>query len=79
MPTVDQLIDFTGRVIDAPDIDAGCRTKITVKVDGDVDRRAQLRYGLHRVTCYGNLAKDLTRFCRLAKITLVNEDVGSSF
>ena len=29
--------------------------------------------GLHRVTCYGDLTKDLTRFCRFAKVNLVNE------
>ena len=28
---------FTGKIIDAPDVDRGCRTKITVKVDGDAD------------------------------------------
>jgi len=28
---------FTGTIVDAPDTDRGCRTKITVKVDGDAD------------------------------------------
>ena len=60
MPTVEQLIYFTGQVIEAPDIERGCRTKIAVKVDGDIERLwRNWRYGLHRVTCYGHLAKDL--------------------
>jgi L-fucose isomerase-like protein len=33
----DNLLYFTGEIIDAPDIDRGCRTKITVKVDGDAE------------------------------------------
>jgi hypothetical protein len=54
--------------------DRGCRTKITVKVDGSIERLwKNWSHGLHRVTCYGNLAKDLQRFCRFAKIKLVDE------
>jgi len=34
---VDQLLYFTGEVIDAPEVNRGCRTKITVKVDGDIE------------------------------------------
>jgi hypothetical protein len=70
----DLLQYFTGEVIAAPDVDRGCRTKITVKVDGDAEKLWQnWSNGLHRVTCYGNIAKDLERFCRFAKIKLVNE------
>ena len=73
---VDQLVYFTGKVVDAPDVDRGCRTKITVKLDGDAEKLwKNWSYGLHRVTCYGNIAKDLERFCRFAKIKLVNEAV----
>jgi hypothetical protein len=73
---VDQLQYFTGQVIDAPDINRGCRTKITVKVDGDIEKLwKNWSNGLHRVTCYGNLAKDLERFCRFASVKLVNEAV----
>ena len=73
---VDQLLYFTGEVIDAPEVNRGCRTKITVKVDGDIEKLwKNWSHGLHRVTCYGNLAKDLERFCRFAKVKLVNEAV----
>ncbi len=65
---------FTGDIIEAPDLPRGCRTKITVKVDGDAEKLWQnWAHGLHRVTCYGDLTKDLERFCRFAKVELVNE------
>lgn len=70
----DQVIYFTGDIIATPDTDRGCRTKITVRVDGDVQKLWQnWAHGLHRVTCYGDVSADLTRFCRLKKLKLVNE------
>jgi hypothetical protein len=70
------MVYFTGEIIDTPDVDRGCRTKITVKVDGDVDKLwRNWSHGLHRVTCYGDIAKDLERFCRLKNIEIVNETV----
>jgi len=69
-----KLLYFTGDVIDAPDTDRGCRTKITVKVDGDLAALWQnWSEGLHRVTCYGDLTTDLRRFCRFKQIELVDE------
>jgi len=70
----DQMLYFTGDIIETPDLPRGCRTKITVKVDGDVERLWQnWSQGLHRTTCYGDLTEDLKRFCRFTKIKLVNE------
>ena len=47
-----------------------------MKVDGDAEKLwKNWSNGLHRVTCYGDIAKDLERFCRFAKIKLVNEAV----
>jgi hypothetical protein len=70
----DKLIFFTGDIIDSPDTERGCRTKMTVKVDGDITRLWQnWSQGLHRVTCYGDLRPDLKRFCRFKGIELVNE------
>ncbi|HPP52860.1 MAG TPA: hypothetical protein PK777_07920 [Thermoguttaceae bacterium] len=68
------IIYFTGEIIDAPDVPRGCRTKITVRVDGDVEKLwRNWNYGLHRSTVLGNIVKDLERFCRLAKVKLINE------
>lgn len=70
----DLLVYFTGQVVDAPDLGRGCRTKITVEVDGDIDRLWQnWSHGLHRVTCYGDLTEDLRRFCRFKAITMADE------
>jgi hypothetical protein len=70
----DLVIYFTGTIIDTPDSPRGCRTKIKVKVDGDADKLwKNWSHGLHRVTCYGDLAADLARFCRFKSIQLVNE------
>ena len=54
-----------------PDIDRGCRTKITVCVDGDVTSLwKNWSYGLHRVTCYGDITKELEHFCRFMNIQM---------
>jgi L-fucose isomerase-like protein len=72
----DQIVYFTGTATDSPDVERGCRSKITVKLDGDAEKLwKNWSYGLHRVTCYGDIVKDLERFCRFTKIKLVNEAV----
>ena len=74
--SVDQIVYFTGTVVDSPDLERGCRSKITLKLDGSAERLwKNWSYGLHRVTCYGDIVKDLERFCRFTKIKLVNEAV----
>jgi hypothetical protein len=70
----DSLLYFTGEIIDAPDLDRGCRTKITVKVDGDAEQLwKNWTSGLHRQTCYGDITRELEYFCRFMEIKLVNE------
>jgi len=72
----DNLLYFTGEIIDAPDIDRGCRTKITVRVDGDVETLwKNWSSGLHRQTCYGDITKELGYFCRFKEIKMVDEAV----
>jgi len=75
----DFLPYFTGEIIDTPvsiEHDRGCRTKITVKVDGDVEKLwKNWSHGLHRVTCYGDITKELANFCRFKEIKMVNEAV----
>ena len=73
------IVYFTGDIIDAPvslEHDRGCRTKITVKVDGDVTTLwKNWAHGLHRVTCYGDITKELGFFCRFKEIEMVDEAV----
>jgi len=72
----DNLLYFTGEIIDAPDIGRGCRTKITVKVDGDIEKLwKNWSSGLHRQTCYGDITKELGSFCRFKEIEMVNEAI----
>ncbi len=70
----DQILYFTGTIIDAPDVDRGCRTKINVEVDGDVTNLwKNWSSGLHRSTCYGNITTELEHLCRFLGLTLTNE------
>jgi len=72
----DLLLYFTGEIINTPDVDRGCRTKITVKVDGDAEKLwKNWSRGLHRVTCYGDIRKELEHFCRFKEIKIVNEAI----
>jgi hypothetical protein len=73
----DKILYFTGEIIDAPvalEDDRGCRTKITVRTDGCVEKLwKNWSAGLHRQTCYGDITKDLERFCRFMDIELIDE------
>ncbi len=73
----DSLLYFTGDIIDAPvslKDDRGCRTKITVKVDGDVTSLwKNWSNGLHRQTVYGDVTKELAQFCRYMDIQMTDE------
>ena len=73
----DTLRYFTGEIVDTPvslKEDRGCRTKITVKVDGDVTSLwRSWKSGLHRQTCYGDITKELGYFCRFKEIDMLNE------
>jgi hypothetical protein len=73
----DQILYFTGEILDAPvgvEYDRGCRTKINVRVDGDVTTLwKNWSNGLHRVTVYGNVVKEMGQFCRYTGIKMVDE------
>jgi hypothetical protein len=70
----DTILYFTGKIVDTPDTDRGCRTQITVKLDGDGEKLwKNWSHGLHRVTCYGDLTKELAQFCRFKDVRMVNE------
>jgi L-fucose isomerase-like protein len=56
--------------------DRGCRTKIAVKVDGDLSKLwRNWSHGLHRQTVYGDIAEELRYFCKFMDIDLFNEAV----
>ncbi len=73
----DTIRYFTGTIIEAPvglEADRGCRTKIDVRVDGDIDRLWQnWTAGLHRQTVYGDITKELAFLARFKEIKLIDE------
>jgi hypothetical protein len=65
---------FTGKITGTPDTERGCRTQITVRIDGNAEHLwRNWTAGIHRVSCYGTLTRDLERFCRFAEMQLLNE------
>ncbi len=74
---MDTIRYFTGTIIEAPvglEADRGCRTKIDVKVDGDIHRLWQnWTAGLHRQTVYGDITKELGFLARFKEIQLIDE------
>ncbi len=74
LPDTAKILYFTGQITDTPETDRGCRTKITVRVDGDAEQLwKNWADGIHRVACYGDLTKPLEHFCRFQQIDMVNE------
>ncbi len=72
----ERVVYFTGVITDTPDLPRGCRTKITVKIDGDAEKLwKNWSAGLHRSTCYGDISEELQHFCRFMDLELVNEAV----
>lgn len=70
---VDTMLISTGKIVDVPDVDRACRTKIAVKVR---DARKMLEgwsYGLHRVIFYGDHMADTRRLARFLDIRMVEE------
>lgn len=68
------FVYFTGDIVDAPDTERGCRSKITTTVDGDIDKVwKNWAYGLHRVTVYGDITTDLERVCKFKNIQMTCE------
>ncbi len=74
---MDRIQYFTGEIVGAPvglEHDRGCRTKIAVRVDGDLPRLwRNWSQGLHRQTCYGDITRELRVFSKFKGITLVDE------
>jgi len=74
---MDTIRYFTGTIIEAPvglEADRGCRTKIDVRVDGDILKLWQnWTAGLHRQTVYGDITREMGYFARFKGIQLIDE------
>ncbi len=67
------MLISTGTITDNPDVDRGCRTKITTQV---ADARKLLNNyigGLHRVVCYGNRLQEIKHLGTLMGFKVVEE------
>lgn len=68
------LLYFTGQIVDTPETERGCRSKIRVRIDGDAEQLwKNWSHGIHRVTCYGDLTKELRHFCRFKQLKMIDE------
>lgn len=71
-----RLLYFTGLIVDTPETNRGCRSKITVKIDGDAEKLwKNWSNGIHRVSCYGDITKELQYFCRFKQLEMINEAI----
>ncbi|MCX8038663.1 MAG: twin-arginine translocation signal domain-containing protein [Candidatus Sumerlaeia bacterium] len=67
------MLISTGKITDTPEVERGCRTKITTQV---ADARKILEgyaHGLHRVIFYGDHVRDVKRLSRFLPMTVVEE------
>lgn len=67
------MLISTGTIVDVPDSDSACRTKIEVKVRDARKMFEGWSYGLHRVIFYGNHMDDTRRLARFTGFQLVEE------
>ncbi len=75
----DKVLFSTGKIIDIPDVDRGCRTKIVTQVKNAKKIMENWSCGLHRVVFYGDYTADLQRFCRFKDIRIVYEEEENAF
>ncbi|RJP32000.1 MAG: hypothetical protein C4527_07015 [Candidatus Omnitrophota bacterium] len=75
----DIMLFSTGKIIDNPDSERGCRTKITTKVEHVEKILENYSCGLHRVIFYGDHTRDIKRFCRFMDISVLHEGEENLF
>ncbi|MDW8310661.1 MAG: hypothetical protein RMK20_14905, partial [Verrucomicrobiales bacterium] len=71
----DIMLLATGDAVDSPLHEWGCRTKLTMKVQNIEKFLDNWSSGLHRVVFYGDHSRDVRRFCRFARIRVLEEGV----
>lgn len=71
----DKLLFATGDATESPFVEYGCRTKLTMRVQHIERILENWSCGLHRVVFYGDHTQDLRRFCRFARIRMLEEGV----
>jgi L-fucose isomerase-like protein len=72
--TLDKILCSTGTIVDVPDSERGCRTKVAVRVKNCRYMLENWEGGLHRVVVYGNIIDDLRNLGKLLQFKLNRED-----
>jgi hypothetical protein len=67
------MLISTGTIIDNPDCDRGCRTKITTRVADAKKVMNNYSGGLHRVIVYGDRVSAVRDLAALMKLNVVEE------
>lgn len=67
------MLISTGEIIANPDVDRGCRTKITTKVPNARKMLDNWSGGLHRVIFYGDWVEDVINLGKLLSYNVVSE------
>ncbi|MBN2151452.1 MAG: hypothetical protein JW839_08405 [Candidatus Lokiarchaeota archaeon] len=72
--SLDQMLCSTGTVVDVPDSERGCRTKVATRVKNCRHMLENWEGGLHRVIVYGDLVEDLRNLGKLLHFGIKRED-----
>lgn len=70
---LDTMLISTGKIIDAPDVNRGCRTKITTEVADAQKIMENYAGGLHRVIFYGDHVREIKRLAHFMPFNVVEE------
>jgi len=68
-----RMLLSTGTIVDNPDLDRGCRTKVEVSVPDAKKLLRTFSGGLHRVLAYGDHVEGVEELCRLLGIEVIRE------
>ncbi len=70
---LDTILISTGKIVDTPDGERGCRTKITTEVRDAQKMLENYSGGLHRVIFYGDHVREIKRLAHFVSYKVVEE------
>jgi hypothetical protein len=70
---LDTMLISTGKIVDTPDVNRGCRTKITTEVPDAQKILENYTGGLHRVIFYGDHVREIKRLAHFLPFNVVEE------
>ncbi len=73
LTNLDTMLISTGKIIDTPSVDRGCRTKITTEVADAQKIMENYTGGLHRVIFYGDHVREIKRLAHFMSFKVIEE------